>query len=200
MKKPCYFFLIPLLIFNSITYAQDDTSNFYESDLFGGAVDEITILPVVDNRMSKHLDSKLGFEPDFANELRAKVSGEMIAIKGFKIRNVDNYGGHSSVSNRDMQNPGKNWVRKLGPENSLFNLVLVMSDTKKIPQGRFPGEIKLSAYIFNKKDGSMVWKNSQVVEITDNGKTAGFMHDYQDIVYALRVGVPRLMGQIPEIK
>lgn len=202
--------LFTLLVTISTTGNTEPTSDskvlLVEPELFDTRIDLISILPVIDVRDAKSTESTIGFDPNFAGAIRSKMSGEIITIKHYKVNNPDSYGMHKTVSYTDLENPSKEWINKLGPENSTHVLVLVFFNAHAEAHVMLDkeGSAELSAYLFDKKKGKLVWKNKYRSHDQSFGFGLGFglmglsRSDYMTILKSFSTAVAGLMQDFPD--
>jgi hypothetical protein len=207
-------FFVKLIVFTALFVmltlgyaAVDENSINYiaEPELFSSNIGFITILPVVDVRSTKNAEVDIGFDPDLGNAIRAKMSGELITIKGYKVKNSDTYGGHDSVTSSDLENPSAEWIKQLGPKGSTYNLVLVFSDIESeayVMTDR-GSKAEISAYLFDKNKGKLIWRdaNKSTNQAFGFGLLYGLMgalqSNYGGVLIALGKTVEGLMQSFP---
>ncbi len=171
-------------------------------DFFSSDIDEITILPVLDKRKSKDAESEIDFNTDFAKVIRAKISGELIAIKGYKVNNPEFHGTPNIINYSSLDNPSKDWINNLGPEISTHILIVVFYNSEPVDNFLTDKEsgAELSAYLFDKNISKLIWKNkyeSQDPSLDFMIKSETKAH-YGAIFVALSSAVHELMQDFPE--
>lgn len=164
-----------------------------EPELFN-TINKITILPVIDERKEKFI---FYIKTDLNDILRATMSGGLITLNGYKVNNPESYGLHKTVISSDLLNPSKEWVRKLGPEESTHCLLLVFFDTQSISTTGSMGNAAVGAYLFDKKSGKLVWRYLIGSE-TWEGWIMAPDTDYFIVIMAIRNAVLKFMKWLPK--
>lgn len=196
-------FILIIILSNVSINLYADTNSYsrhfmVQPEFFSSKISKITILPVVDDRKDKSVDTKFNFNPNFSYMIRAKTSGELITMKGYDVDNVESYGLHKSVHIADLQAPSKEWIQSLGPNNSTHNLILVFSDTQSVSTFGNEGSAEISAYLFDKKLGKLVWENRYESQVGQGGLLGLTTSDYQTIVGSIRIAVWGLFKGFPD--
>lgn len=138
-----------------------------ESEFFSSNINEITILPVIDIRKSKKAELDIDFTADFQKIIRAKISGEIITIKEYKVNNPDS----DEVNYSKVINHSSEWIKNLGPNDARYVLIVVFSGAtanSSVVADKI-SSASLSGYFFDKKIGKLLWKDLYVSDDESGG-------------------------------
>jgi hypothetical protein len=124
------------------------------------SIEQIVILPVVDNRAGKK--DKVSLE-----SLR-KAAINNLKHKKYEVSASDSTGvGELLIDDLNDANPS--WVKRLGPADSRWVMVVGLDDVhSKITFGS-TGNAEVFGFLFDKQDGSVVWKSTGVGQAGQGG-------------------------------
>lgn len=201
-----YYFLravafMSICVFSISVHAQENRYSwdfFIDPDFFSSNIKKVTILPVIDDRKNKDIESKLDFYIDFKYMLRAQSSGELITIKDYEVSNADTYGQHQTVSINDLQAPTSEWIKKLGDDNSRFNMIFLFADARSIATFGSHGTAKVQAFLFDKLKGKLIWRNSFESDEELSGVVGLLVPEYHTVVGAIIKATKELFHGFPK--
>ncbi|MBF0121529.1 MAG: hypothetical protein HQK79_22085 [Desulfobacterales bacterium] len=150
-------------------------------------IQTITVLPVLDQRIEKTLDTKLteNIHPVMERELKKK---------GYKVNLLTDPTYISSINYNTISSLSTSWVKSLGPNSVEWIMLIVV---KKLYRTMMPfigarGYADLSGYIYNKNTGEKIWESEGHGEYAD-GLIVAYLVD--DI--ALQNATTNLTQSIP---
>lgn len=153
------------------------------------SIGQITVLPVVDNRAGKKDKVSL-------DSLR-KAAVKNLKHKNYSVTENDNTGPVGDIAIEDLDEADPAWVKRLGPPDSRWVLVIGLDDVhSKITFGS-TGNAEVVGFLFDKQDGSVVWKGTGVGQAGQGGLMGmafkGFMNGA-----ALDNAMANLLSGIPK--
>ena len=126
-------------------------------------VDLITILPIADLRKDRSAD--LG--EDWEHKVIGNGPGagwstkDFFSIKlGYNIAIEKDFGGVSSINEDDFIDAEPSWVKKLGPKDARWILLVVLE--KFVSQKISGDSAECSATLYDKESGKAVWQHKVV--------------------------------------
>ncbi|HEC97888.1 MAG TPA: hypothetical protein ENI58_07035 [Nitrospirae bacterium] len=161
--KPLYRLLIfiPFLILTGCAVAKQP---IFLSSTFGQEkIESIQVLPVVDFRFNK--------EPELP-ELDKWVLGEVkskLKRKEYTFTIASDTSLVDNITEEDLQEVDAEWVKNLGPSDSRWVIVIALLDAKSNLTFGSTGNAEVSGYLFDKKDGSMVWRDKGIGKVGQGG-------------------------------
>jgi hypothetical protein len=127
-------------------------------------VDEIVVLSVIDARVDKK--KKFKWDKMLPNPTKDKLKG-----KGYRARVHLDPALVSGITPEAVQKADPSWIKSLGPANANWIWVWSVTDVSHktvtydnaslVPLGFWgpQGEAGMAAILFNKKDGTIAWRN-----------------------------------------
>lgn len=124
------------------------------------SIEQIVVLPVVDNRAGKK--DKVSLE----NLRKAAINN--LKHKKYDVSASDATGVGDLVVD-DLNDANPTWVKRLGPTDARYVMVVGLDDVhSKITFGS-TGNAEVFGYLFDKQDGSVVWKSTGVGQAGQGG-------------------------------
>lgn len=169
-----------------------------EPEFFETPITKISILPVLDERKDKSVNSKIKSNFSLSNTIRALTSGELITEKNYRVNNLDTYGAHKAISSRDLNRANTTWVKNLGPDDVETAFVLVFSDAQSITTFGRMASVDISAYMYNKKNGKLIWKNKVIVQSGQGGLYGLMVSHSERLRVTIGKAVRKLLQGLPD--
>jgi len=152
------------------------------------AIQNISILPVVDARAGKKASVNLG-----------KLQGSLaktLKRKRYPVVAAGSTGEAGEIAIEDMQAADPAYIKKLGPPDERWVLVVFLEDiTSKITFGS-TGNAELTGYLFDKEEGKLIWQNKGIGQSGQGGLIGMTMKGMMKGA-ALDNAVLSLLGSIP---
>jgi hypothetical protein len=153
------------------------------------SIDQVVVLPVVDNRAGKKDKVSL-------DSIR-KAAIENLKHKNYTVTEADKVGTVGDIAEEDLNDANPTWVKRLGPPDSRWVLVIALDDVhSKITFGS-TGNAEVVGFLFDSQDGTLVWKGTGVGQAGQGGLMGmafkGFMSGA-----ALDNAMANLMSGIPK--
>lgn len=115
-------------------------------------IDLITILPAIDGRFDKKI--KVNLEKQLN-----KLAKQLLKRRRYEAQIVDNYGAETQITKDDLKSGDAEWIKKLGPSDANWVMVLVLDDVvTKLTFGS-TGNAEVSGFLFDKETGTLVWRD-----------------------------------------
>jgi hypothetical protein len=178
MRIPAAFCVLTVAAAFSISIAgasaaEEKKPVFVEPGFQFESVDTVYVLPAVDIRIKKDQNAEAA--------LQTIDSGVLYYLKKRGYRTVPEdpkHGGFSqsafskvshkeeqtvppvrmTVSEDDLKEPDEQWVRKLGPDNARWVLVLALEDSESHLTFGSTGSAIVMGTLFDKQNGNLVWR------------------------------------------
>lgn len=184
-----------------MTFAKSNTYGKHfmiQPEFFSANIKKITVMPVIDMRRDKSINKRIKFKVNFNYMLRAKGSGELITIKKYDVENYDYADKNKIVELSDLNNPTKKWLQSLGPKESRYMLFFIFSDAHSSLGFGYNASSEVSAYLFDRQTGKLVWRNHYVSQSGQAGVVGLLVGRYHGIRGSLSKAVIGLFKGFPE--
>lgn len=161
--KPCYKLLIlfSLLILTGCAVAKQPI--FLSSTFSQEKIERIYVLPVVDIRFNKEPEL-----PKLNKWVLGKVKGQL-KRKKYTFTLVSDTSIVDNITEEDLKEVDAEWVKNLGPSGSRWVIVIALLDARSKLTFGSTGNAEVSGYLFDKKDGSMVWRDKGIGKVGQGG-------------------------------
>ena len=153
------------------------------------AIQSISVLPIVDTRAGKKASVNM-----------RKLQGSVVSTlkkKRYSVRAAGTSGTAGQIDIEDLESPDPLWVKKLGPADARWVMVICLDDvTSKITFGS-TGNAEMSGFLFDKDSGGLIWKGRGVGQAGQGGLMGMTMKGMmkgealQSAVFSLLSGVPK---------
>lgn len=130
------------------------------------AIENISVLPLVDSRVGKKADVNL-------DKLQASAVNAL-KKKRYPVTAVTTTGEAGQIVEEDLQGAQPEWTKKLGPADSRWVMVVCLGDVMTKMTFGSTGNAEVSGYLFDKQTGELVWKGKGVGQAGQGG-LAGMM-------------------------
>jgi hypothetical protein len=154
------------------------------------AIDQIAILPVVDLRAGKK--DKVNLE-----SLRKTTEG-VLKRKNYTAIRTDNAGTAGEIVEEDLNDARPEWIKRLGPPESRWVMVVGLGDVHSSMTFGSTGNAQVIGFLFDKQDGSVLWKGTGVGQAGQGG-LAGMMMKGMMKGEALDNAMFNLLGSFPNL-
>lgn len=188
LRKLLIFF--PILIIIGCAAAKQP---IFLSSTFGQErVGNVFVLPIVDQRFNK--EPAL---PKLDKWVQGTVKGQL-KRKKYTFTLVSDRSIIDNITEEDLKEADAEWVRNLGPSGSRWVMVVVLLDarSKLIFRGS-TGDAEVSGYLFDKKDGSMLWRDKGIEKSGFPGLIGMAMKKWM-LGDAIRMATFELMRSFPK--
>ncbi len=129
-------------------------------------IQEILVLPIIDTRAGKKASVNM-------THLQHGVVS-VLKKKHYSAGPASTAGGNGQIDIEDLESPAPEWVKKLGPADARWVMVVCLDDvTSKMTFGS-TGNAEVSGYLFDKDNGGLIWKGKGVGQAGQGG-LAGMM-------------------------
>jgi hypothetical protein len=125
------------------------------------AIDQIVVLPVVDARAGKK--DSVNFD-----SLR-KVAINDLKHKNYRLTASDDTGTVGQIAEEDLNEGSAAWIKRLGPSDARYVLVIGLDDVHSKFTFGSTGNAELVGFLFDKQDGSTLWKGNGVGQAGQGG-------------------------------
>jgi hypothetical protein len=126
------------------------------------AVDEIVMLPAVDVRVDK--SHKMDVVKDIGDRTKRTLGG-----RGYKVTPAGTTGDVGEIIDEDLRDAKPEWVRRLGPPSARWVLVVCLVDVKAKMTFGSTGNAELTAFLFDREAGTLVWRDKGVGQAGQGG-------------------------------
>lgn len=154
------------------------------------SIGQIVVLPVVDARAGKK--DKVSLE-----SLR-KAAINNLHHKNYDVVSSNDEGAVGDIADEDLNGARPGWVKKLGPSDARWVLVVGLDDAhSKITFGS-TGNAEVEGFLFDKQQGTVVWKGTGVGQAGQGGLMGmamkGMMRGaaLDSAMFNLLSGIPKL--------
>jgi len=154
------------------------------------AVAQVAVLPIVDSRVGKAEPIEL--QKDVGGYLRSRLED-----RGYTVQFASTFGDVGTVSDVDLQSPDAAWIRRLGPPDARYVLVVMLMDLKSTLTFGSTGNAEVSGYLFDRADGVMLWHDKGIGQVGQGG-LLGMAFKGGMASDALRVAVADMVSSLPE--
>jgi hypothetical protein len=154
------------------------------------AIDQIVILPVVDARAGKKDNVNL-------ETLRNSAKSDLKS-KNYRFSVSDTTGKTGDIVQEDLDDSKPEWIKGLGPSDARWVMVLGLGDVHSKVTFGSSGNAEVFGFLFDKQDGSVLWKGTGVGQAGQGGLLGMAMKGtmstsaIQTAVANLMVGIPKL--------
>lgn len=125
------------------------------------AIDQITIIPAVDLRVDKKDNINL--------DKVAKNAAGTLKQKRYSTALSDSKGVTGEIAEEDLNDAKPEWVKRLGPVDARWVMVIGLADVHSKMTFGSTGNAELTGFLFDKRDGSVVWKGKGVGQAGQGG-------------------------------
>jgi len=125
------------------------------------SIESVSVLPIVDARAGKKAGVNLeNLQNSVVNILRKKH---------YLVNSSASDGDAGQVAEEDLQAAEPQFIRKLGPADSRWVLVVCLEDViSKVTFGS-TGNAEMSGYLFDKESGKVIWQSKGVGQAGQGG-------------------------------
>jgi hypothetical protein len=160
-----------------------------EMEILFATFEKIVVLPAVDSRVGEKASVKL-------EDIQKEVL-KLLKKKNYVAEAPANSGAASEFVEEDLKEAKPEWVKKLGPAEARWVLVVCLGDvTSKMTFGS-TGNAEVSGYLYDKQDGKLIWKEKGVGQAGQGG-LAGMMMKGAMKSAALNSAIYNLMSSVPK--
>jgi len=154
------------------------------------AIDQITIIPIVDLRVDKKDNINLdNLAKTAAGDLKQRNYATVLS--GAK-------GVAGDIAEEDLNDAKPEWVKRLGPAEARWVMVIGLGDVhSKITFGS-TGNAEVTGFLFDKQDGSVLWKGTGVGQAGQGG-LLGMAFKGMMSEAAIESAFMNLFGSIPKM-
>jgi len=189
--KPFYkvLILLSLLILTGCAVAKQP---IFLSSTFGQEkIERIHVLPVVDLRFNK--------EPELPklDEWILDEVKDRLERKEYTFTIVSDTSFVDNITEEDLQAVDAEWVKNLGPSGSRWVMLIALLDAKSKLTFGSTGNAEVSGYLFDKKNGSIVWRDKGIGKVGQGG-LLGMVLKGMMIRDAIRKATSDLMNGFPK--
>jgi len=155
------------------------------------ALDEIVVLPALDNRIDKTIDVNI------EKQIR-EVGVKSLERKNYQVTVSDDLGnGIAGILEDDLRAADSEWVKRLGPAKSRWVMVLMLVDvTNKLTFGS-TGNAEVGGFLYDKQAGTLVWRDKGIGKAGQGGLLGMCMKGMMDEA-AISNAMNHLLASIPE--
>ncbi len=154
-------------------------------------VENILVLPIVDLRFNKEPEL-----PKLDKWVQGMVKSQL-KRKKYTFTLVSDRTIVDNITEEDLKKVDAEWVRNLGPSGFRWVVVVVLLDARsKLTLGS-TGNAEVSGYLFDKKDGSMMWRDKGIGKIGQGG-CIGMALKGMMLGDAIKIATLRLMESFPK--
>ncbi len=153
------------------------------------AISRIEILPILDFRIDKK--DKVNFQG------LSKIATGIVQRKNYVAYATDDRGTAGEIAEEDLDDAKPEWVKRLGPSDSRWVLVLTLNDVHSKMTFGSTGNAEMGGFLFDKRDGSVVWKKTAMGK-EGQGGLLGMAMKGAMIDAAAQTAVTNLLADIPE--
>lgn len=154
------------------------------------AIQNISVLPVVDARAGKKAGVNLG-----------KLQGSVVRVlkkKRYFVGAASTSGEAGEIAIEDIGSADPKYIRKLGPPSERWVMVVFLDDVaSKITFGS-TGNAELQGYLFDKDSGDLIWKAKGVGQAGQGGLVGMTMKGMMKGA-ALDAAVSSLLASVPNL-
>ncbi len=152
------------------------------------AITNISVLPIADARAGKKAGVNL-----------EKLQGNVVSTlkrKHYPVDPATSSGVSGEIAIEDMESPNSPYIKKLGPANERWVMVVFLDDVNsKITFGS-TGNAELTGFLFDKEQGELVWRGKGVGQAGQGGLMGMTMKGMMKSE-ALDAAVANLLGSMP---
>jgi len=154
-------------------------------------VDKIAILPPFDARIDKSTEVDL-------NEQLRTASANILTDKGYVTVLSESSNPGPAVTSDDLAEPDAAWVRELGAPGERWMMMVSLVDvTSSMVFFGSTGNAQVVAYLYDKKDGTLVWRDKGAAQVGQGGLIGMALKDSMDEA-AINEALGRLFASIPD--
>jgi hypothetical protein len=137
------------------------------------SIDKLIILPPVDARVEKKVNVNLDKQLNGAAE-------KILRKKGYRTELSTTVGEVGAVTEEDLKDAKPEWIKRLGPAEARWVMVLVLVDVATKLTFGSTGNAEISGYMFDKEAGQMVWKDKGIGQAGQGGLAGMLMKGMMD--------------------
>ncbi|MBZ5671786.1 MAG: hypothetical protein LAO04_18920 [Acidobacteriia bacterium] len=125
------------------------------------AIQNILVLPLVDSRVGEKASVN-------KNKLQASAVNAL-KRKRYPVTAASTSGEMGQAVEEDFQDAKPEWVKKLGPADARWVIVVCLRDVISKMTFGSAGNAEVSGYLFDKESGELVWKGKGVGQAGQGG-------------------------------
>lgn len=152
-------------------------------------ISEITLLPTLDLRVDRdvNVDTQKAIREDGMSRLKKK---------GYQVVLHDNLGGMAEITEYDLKSGDPNWIKRLGPSEARWVMVLVLVDVKTKLTFGSTGNAEVAGFLYDKERGVIVWRDKGIGQVGQGGLVGMMMKGMMDD-QAISAAMFNLLSSIP---
>jgi hypothetical protein len=154
------------------------------------AIDQIVILPVIDARAGKKDKVNL--------ESLGKTTAGVLKRKNYTAIRTDNTGTAGEIVEEDLNDARPEWIKRLGPPEARWVMVIGLGEIHSSLTFGSTGNAEVIGFLFDKQDGSVLWKGTGVGQAGQGG-LAGMAMKGMMKGEALDNAMGNLLGSFPNL-
>lgn len=154
-------------------------------------VENILVLPVVDLRFNKELEL-----PKLDKWVQGVVKGQL-KRKKYTFTLATDRSIVDNITEEDMKEVDAEWVGNLGSSSYRWVMVAVLLDAKSKLTFGSSGNAEVSGYLFDKKDGSLLWRDKGIGKVGQGG-LLGMLMKGTMLGGAIQMATLNLIKSFPE--
>lgn len=126
------------------------------------AIENISVLPVLDARAGDKKKVNVG-------DIQSTVTNLLNKKKHYPASAAGNWGEAGQVAVEDLENPVPSYIKKLGPMEARWVMVVCLDDVNSKMGFGSTGNAELSGYLFDKETGELIWKGKGAGQVGQGG-------------------------------
>ncbi|MGA7341199.1 MAG: hypothetical protein WBE72_03200 [Terracidiphilus sp.] len=154
------------------------------------AIDRIAIIPTVDLRAGKKDNVNL--------EKLEKTAEGILKRKNYSATQSGSQGVTGEIAEEDLNDAKPEWVRRLGPPDARWVMVLGLNDVHSKLSFGSTGNAEVVGFLFDKQDGSTLWKGTGIGQAGQGGLLGMAMKGAMSEA-AIETAVANLLSTIPKL-
>lgn len=125
-------------------------------------VENVAVLPVLDHRIdqSKQLD---------LDKLVLPIAERSLKGRGYPYSIERDRSLVSAISRDELETPTREFIQSLPPAHERWVFVLALDDSASKLTFGSTGNAEMSGYLFDKRNGQLVWRNKELRQIGQGG-------------------------------
>jgi hypothetical protein len=153
------------------------------------AISRIDILPILDLRVDKK--DKVNFEA------LSKIAAGILQKSNYVAYPTVDRGTVGEIAEEDLTDAKPEWVKRLGPSQARWVMVLGLNDVHTKMTFGSTGNAEMIGFLFDKRDGSVVWKKTALGK-QGQGGLLGMAMKGAMVDMAAQTAVANLLDDIPK--
>jgi hypothetical protein len=160
-----------------------------QSDSKFGAIENISVLPIV--------DARTGDKAGVSLEKLQRSVVNALKRKQYPVQAADSSGEAGEIAIEDVEAADPQYIKKLGPADARWVLIIFLDDVASKVTFGSTGNAKLSGFLFDKSSGELVWKGRGIGQAGQGGLMGMAMKGAMKGA-ALEAAVFNLIREIPK--